>query len=192
MNLVMMFNSRKVLSNTTIVRQGEACNFLYFINYGHFLLLRNIDFIEAINEPLESLVPKNSADAHAALVELEKNLPYEDPRKYPCTYNRKLMQISQLSKGKSFGDTNLLFDWPSNKMKEEFLSEQTEPYTVLSPDQGEIYYIQRHIFLECVGEADAEEFIKSRPLIPADKTLRQKFYQAQNWENFKLKNKIHN
>jgi hypothetical protein len=91
MNLVMMFNSRKVLSNTTIVRQGETCNFLYFINYGHFLLLRNIDFIEAINEPLESLVPKNAADPHAALVELEKNLPYEDPKKYPCTYNRKLM-----------------------------------------------------------------------------------------------------
>lgn len=141
MNLVMMMNSRKVLSNTTIVRQGETCNFIYFINYGHFLMLRSIDFIEAMNEPLEQFVNKNATDAQQALIELQKNLPFEDPDKYPCSYSTKLMQISQLSKGKTFGDSNLLCDWPATKLKEDFVSDQKEPYTVLSPEQGEIYYI---------------------------------------------------
>lgn len=42
-------------------------------------MLRNIDFIEAINEPLANLVNKNASDPDNALIELEKNLPFEDP-----------------------------------------------------------------------------------------------------------------
>lgn len=34
MNLVMMFNQRKVLSNTLIVRQGQKCAFLYIVKFG--------------------------------------------------------------------------------------------------------------------------------------------------------------
>jgi len=52
---------------------------LYFINYGKFLMLRNIDFIEAIDEPLQNLISKNEADPQNAMIELEKNLPFEDP-----------------------------------------------------------------------------------------------------------------
>ena len=116
MNFVMMFNSRKVAANTTIVRQGELCNYLFFINYGHFQLLRQIDFIESLNCRMEELVPRNAADPNQALIELEKSLPFEDPRKYPCSYSTKLMQIAKLQKGKSFGDSNLLGEWPSGKM----------------------------------------------------------------------------
>lgn len=176
MNLVMMFNSRKVAGNTTLVRQGELCNYLFFVNNGHFMLLRSIDFIDSLNCRMEELVPRNAADPNQALIELEKTLPFEDPKKYSCTFTTKLMQIAQLKKGKSFGDTNLLNEWPSGKMQEDFVSQQTEPYTVLAPDSGEVYYIQRHIFLECVGEQDAEDFVRSRPLIPDDRVLRQKFY----------------
>ncbi len=51
------------------------------------------------------------------------------------------MQVSVLNKGKTFGDTNLLKDWPGAKFNELFESEQTEPYTVIFQEQGEIYYI---------------------------------------------------
>jgi hypothetical protein len=63
-----------------------------------------------------------------------------------------------------------------SKEKGEHTSHQTEPYSIMTPYPGELYYIERHIFLECVGERDAEEFVKTRPLIPADKALRVKHY----------------
>jgi hypothetical protein len=55
----------------------------------------------------------------------------------------------------------------------------------MTPNPGEIYYIERHIFLECIGQRDAEEFVKTRPLIPGDKTLRLKYYSSLGWDNFK-------
>lgn len=91
MNLVTLFNSRKVMSNTVIVRQDETCKFLYFINYGKFILLRNIDFIEALDEPLQNFVRKDASDTQNALIELEKTLPFANPKDFPCSYSRKLM-----------------------------------------------------------------------------------------------------
>ena len=55
----------------------------------------------------------------------------------------------------------------------------------MTPSTGEIYYIERHIFLELIGHRDAEEFVKSRPLIPDDKKLRQKYYAQIGWNGFK-------
>jgi len=41
---------------------------------------------------------------------------------------------------------------------------------------AEVIFIERHIFLECIGESDVVDFIKSRPVIPNDYELRKKFY----------------
>jgi hypothetical protein len=41
---------------------------------------------------------------------------------------------------------------------------------------AEVFFIERHVFLECIGEGDADEFVKSRPIIPIDYELRKKFY----------------
>ena len=54
-------------------------------------MLRNIDFIEALDEPLKNFVRKDASDTQNALIELEKNLPFADPKDYPCSYSRKLM-----------------------------------------------------------------------------------------------------
>lgn len=86
-------------------------------------MLRSIDFIDSLNEPLSNFVPKKAADPHLALLELEKHLPFEDPDKYPCTFSSRLMQVSILNKGKTFGDTNLQKDWPGAKLNEKFESE---------------------------------------------------------------------
>jgi hypothetical protein len=60
-------------------------------------------------------------------------------------------------------------------------STQTEPYTVITQMPGEVYYIERHVFLECIGAEDAEDFVKCGPVIPDDPELRKKFYAQQTW-----------
>ena len=57
-----MISSRKVKQNTLVVKQGEQCGYIFLINYGTFLLLRNIDFIEAMNEPIANFVNKNATN----------------------------------------------------------------------------------------------------------------------------------
>ena len=111
-----MINTRKVLNNTVIVNQGERCKYIYFVNYGNFILLRNIDFIESVNYPLETYVQETSSadvDIQKEVTNIQKNMPFDDPSKYGnlVSYKSKLMQISELSKGRSFGDTNIEQDW---------------------------------------------------------------------------------
>lgn len=52
-------------------------------------------------------------DIKKELTNIQKNMPFEDPSKYGdlVNYKSKLMQISELSKGRSFGDTNIEKDW---------------------------------------------------------------------------------
>lgn len=67
----------------------------------------------------------SNVDVEKEASELQKNLPFEDPGKYDgiCGYHSKLMQISELGKGKSFGDTNIQLDWINSKVKGEHRSE---------------------------------------------------------------------
>lgn len=78
--------------------------------------MRNIDFIESTNYPLETYVRETincDVDVQKEVSSIQKNLPFEDPSKYGdlVSFKSKLMQISELSKGRSFGDTNIEQDW---------------------------------------------------------------------------------
>ena len=70
MTLVTLINTRKVINDTLIVRQGDPCKFLYFVSFGKFLLLRDIDFIDSINKSLTSYVKENCPN----IVDVEKEV----------------------------------------------------------------------------------------------------------------------
>jgi CRP-like cAMP-binding protein len=53
MQLVLMTEIKQVFANTLIVRQNELCKFLYFIQKGNFTVIRDIEFIESLNCPIE-------------------------------------------------------------------------------------------------------------------------------------------
>lgn len=195
LSLVSMTNSKKLMANTLIVRQNDPCKFVYFVSVGQFIVLRNVDYITGHKGQLAALVQTNTGRPakEVEVRELEERLPFEDPHKFggAVSYETKLMQLSILSNGKSFGDTNILNDWVTDlRTNEVFKSAQHEPFSVITKQPGEVYYIERHVFLECIGQEDAEEFLRSRSFIPKDPELRKQFYSQVSWNKFK-KDNIH-
>ena len=82
--------------------------------------MKNIDFTEAINYPIEQYVIQTmSSDVNVQkeTSKIEKNLAFDDPQKYGdlVSYKSKLLQISELGKGRTFGDTNIQHDWVKEK-----------------------------------------------------------------------------
>jgi len=47
-----MTQIKKVMANTLVVEQDDPCKYIYFINYGQFTVLRNIQFIDTLTKPL--------------------------------------------------------------------------------------------------------------------------------------------
>jgi len=69
-----------------------------------------------------------------------------------------------------------------------FKSSTTEPYSIITFSPAELYYVERHIFLECIGDSDYAEYMKAKTYFPPDTELRKKYYHNTHWTQFKHEN----
>lgn len=97
---------------------------------------------------------------------------FQDPYQYDCVSVRKLLQLAMARKGSIFGDCGLEKD----EIEEVSVCKERERYTVVSMSPCELYYIERHIFLACIGENDRREYLRGKNDLPDDVSLRKLYY----------------
>lgn len=73
------------------------------------------------------------------------NYLYQEPTQYLCTKKVRQLQITQLKKGKLFGDHNFETDKKTIERKPGEIGylKEVEPYSVLTFIPGELFFIER-------------------------------------------------
>ena len=172
--LMLGIELKYVPKNTIIVEQGDRCKRVYWNFHGKLSVLRRVAFIDALNRPLrEQVLLKNP------------NADKEEPAEFDCTVKERVLQICELSKGAMFGDHRLEHDLPLTKVKREVESREVEPFTVITQSDSEIFAIERQVLLSVIDPTCLAQYLSQRVDFPDDCKLREKYYEAESWTNFK-------